>query len=283
MPDARSLRLAAQLKIPVSTYLASGSEAAGRSDLASRPRRSVRQRLPRSCHFASEIPAVRTIVWVKLARELERRLERLVDGISATVFRGKMHPVDMANRLLRAVDLAVVDGPFGPEIGNHLRVHVHPGELAQDVDLAGLEHELSMAVTDLAEERGIRTRGAMQVTVVPDPAVRSGSVSVDTKHVEAPQPAWAQLISPDANQVAELTDNRCVIGRSDDADAVMWQPEISRHHALIWRAEGRAHIQDLGSSNGTSLNGVAVSTRPIPITPGDQLTLGPASFTFRVL
>ena len=39
-----------------------------------------------------------------LARELERRLERLVDGATAAVFRGRMHPVDMAEHLVRPVE-----------------------------------------------------------------------------------------------------------------------------------------------------------------------------------
>ena len=45
-----------------------------------------------------------------LARELERRLERLVDGATAAVFRGKMHPVDMAEHLVRQVDFMQVVG-----------------------------------------------------------------------------------------------------------------------------------------------------------------------------
>ena len=221
-------------------------------------------------------------MYVKLARELERRLERLVDGISATVFRGKMHPVDMANRLLRAIDLTVADGPLGPEIGNDLKVRVHPGELDDQVNIGALEHELAVAVTDLAADRGIRTGGAVRVAVVPDASVRSGSISIDASHIETPQAAWAQLIAPNGS-LLELADNRSVVGRADDADAIVSHPEVSRHHALIWRAGGRTHVQDLGSVNGTVLNGAPLATGVATVAPGDQLRFGPAAFTFRVL
>jgi hypothetical protein len=220
---------------------------------------------------------------VKLARELERRLERLVDGISATVFRGKMHPVDLANRLLRAIDLAATDGPIGPQIDNQLRVRVHPNELDTELDMPALEHELAIAVSDLSTQKGIRTGGRVTVTVEPDTNVRVGSIKVDGAHRDDPLPPWAQLISPTGQNVLEVRDNRSVIGRSDDADVSVGHAEVSRHHALIWRADGRSFLQDLGSANGTTVNGTPIGTKPVAIAPGDRVTLGPAMFTFRIV
>lgn len=220
---------------------------------------------------------------MKLAREMERRLERLVDGISATVFRGKMHPVDFANRLLRAVDLAVVDGPLGPQIDNHLRVGVHPGEIEDGLSLAALEGELAAAVTDLVLQRGIRTGGAIVVSIEPDPTVRSGLIEVRASHVDAPLEPWAQLISPTGRNVLEIADNRALIGRGEEADVVINHGEISRRHAIVIRTAGRAFLQDLRSANGTYLNGVRLGEAPAPIVPGDQIALGPATFSFRQL
>ena len=220
---------------------------------------------------------------MKLARELERRLERLVDGISAAVFRGKMHPVDLANRLLRAVDLAVVDGRTGPEIGSHLTVGVQPSELEPELDVRSLEHELAAAVEALAAQQGIRTGGRVIVTVELDATVPAGSIRVDATHGDVPALPWAQLISPTGQQVLEVAENRSVVGRGDDADVVISHPEVSRNHALLWRAEGRSFILDLNSVNGTLVNGVPVGPRGVAIAPGDRLTLGPATFTFRTL
>jgi len=73
-----------------------------------------------------------------LARELERRLERLVDGASAAVFRGRMHPVDMADHLVRQVDFMQEEGDTGPIIPNRLVFRVNPTDLDAGIDRSQL-------------------------------------------------------------------------------------------------------------------------------------------------
>jgi hypothetical protein len=219
---------------------------------------------------------------MRLARELERRLERLVDGISATVFRGKMHPVDFANRLLRAVDLGAVDGPLGPQIDNALEVRVNPTELDANLDMAALEHELAAAVTELTAQGGIRTGGGVTVAIRMDDTVRVGSIRVDSAPADVAMSPWAQLISPTGLHILSIHDNRELVGRGDDVDVAISHAEVSRHHAMVFRTNGRAYLMDLGSANGTTVNGVALGTNPIAIAPGDRLTFGPTTFTFRI-
>ena len=220
---------------------------------------------------------------MKLARELEKRLERLVDGLSATVFRGKMHPVDLANRLVRTIDLSVDEGPAGPGIDNDLTVRVNPGELDPNLDVRMLERELAATVADVAAERGWRTGGPIRVEVRPDAAVGAGSVAVDGTHNPGPMPPWGQLLDAATGRAMDLADNRVVVGRAEDADVVLPEPEVSRRHALVVRQSRRAWIQDLGSINGTWLNGVPVGDKPVQIAPGDSIRLGPATFSYRTL
>ena len=56
--------------------------------------------------------------------------------------------------------------------------------------------------------------------------------------------------------------------------------EISRRHALIWREGGLAYIEDLGSSNGTTLNGRRVGQEPEELTAGDVVELAGNAFRF---
>ena len=93
---------------------------------------------------------------------------------------------------------------------------------------------------------------------------------------------WAQLISPTGRHILDIRDNRELIGRGEEADVVIGHAEVSRHHALVFRTGGRAYLADLGSVNGTTVNSVALGTNPIPIAPGDRLTFGPTTFTFRI-
>ena len=102
---------------------------------------------------------------MQLAREIERRLERLVDGASAAVFRGKMHPVDMADRLLRQADFVVVQGQTGPEIPNRWLLRINPSDVPPEIDPEELDRELTHAVTEFADFAQIRTYHISATTV----------------------------------------------------------------------------------------------------------------------
>jgi len=67
---------------------------------------------------------------------------------------------------------------------------------------------------------------------------------------------------------------RVRIGREVvDNDLVLDDPSVSRHHALIEALDGGFQLKDLGSSNGTFLNGMRLD-RPRQLATGDQLKVG---------
>lgn len=76
----------------------------------------------------------------------------------------------------------------------------------------------------------------------------------------------------------ELTKPVLVIGRGTDADVVLDDPGVSRRHAEIHLVDGRARIIDLGSTNGTFVDGEkqAVST----LREGSSITIGRTRMTF---
>ncbi|QDV32585.1 FHA domain-containing protein [Tautonia plasticadhaerens] len=69
-----------------------------------------------------------------------------------------------------------------------------------------------------------------------------------------------------------------VLGRGSDCDRVLDEPTISEHHARIWRSGGSAYLEDLGSSNGTFLNGRRLGRRPVTVRTGDVIGLGSCEF-----
>ena len=70
------------------------------------------------------------------------------------------------------------------------------------------------------------------------------------------------------------------IGRSDKNDIVLSDDLASRHHAMLQRSgEGQFYISDLGSSNGTLVNGVRI-TVPVILRPGALIAIGIHEFTF---
>jgi pSer/pThr/pTyr-binding forkhead associated (FHA) protein len=73
-----------------------------------------------------------------------------------------------------------------------------------------------------------------------------------------------------------------VLGRSGGCDLHVAEAEVSRHHALLWCEMGATWITDLGTANGTFVNGDPVD-EPIGIAGGDVLAFGPASFVFKAV
>jgi hypothetical protein len=70
------------------------------------------------------------------------------------------------------------------------------------------------------------------------------------------------------------------IGRTRKNDVCIPAPFMSAGHARIFFADGEFYIEDLGSTNGTLLNGKHVGNYTLPIKDGDKLTFGNIKFVF---
>lgn len=73
-------------------------------------------------------------------------------------------------------------------------------------------------------------------------------------------------------RIFELEKETVVLGRGEDADLMLPNISVSRHHAqILWDGQA-ASIKDLGSSNGTLVNGKLVET--VALSSGDEILLG---------
>jgi hypothetical protein len=70
----------------------------------------------------------------------------------------------------------------------------------------------------------------------------------------------------------EFRQEHVVLGRARDADFRVQDPNVSRRHAMIYWDQGRVFLKDLGSTNGTLLNGRPVSSGVV--SSGDIITIG---------
>ncbi|WP_329308548.1 FHA domain-containing protein [Streptomyces microflavus] len=109
-----------------------------------------------------------------------------------------------------------------------------------------------------------------------DGAVLSLQVPGDDEATDDAVPAQLHVVAgPDAGGVHLLHGGRIRIGRSAEADVPLDDPDVSRLHCAVTVSEdGRVSVADLGSTNGTSLDGAEVRDQPVRFPPGALLRLG---------
>lgn len=144
--------------------------------------------------------------------------------------------------------------------------------------VSGPEGSLGGGATVLyaGRERLDPQRCALGEPPLVDGTVLSLQVPGEDEAADDPVPARLHVVAgPDAGGVHLLHGGRIRIGRSAEADVPLDDPDVSRLHCAVTVAEdGRVSVADLGSTNGTSLDGADVHDRPVRLAPGALLRLG---------
>jgi DNA-binding winged helix-turn-helix (wHTH) protein len=156
-----------------------------------------------------------------------------------------------------------------------IRQELWPGTAVSDSTLATVANELRAALgEDPKRPRFLRTvhgRGYAFCGVATEaPAARAG----------APAGRVYRLVLEDRE--ISLHEGENVLGRVEDGVVWIESPTVSRRHARIVIADGRAVLEDLGSKNGTFRGGKRISD-PAFLSDGDEIRLGRVGMTVRVV
>lgn len=235
----------------------------------------------------------------------ERRLERLVEGAFAKAFRSGLQPVEVGRRLTREMDLRRTVAPRGTLAPNHFDVRLSHDDQDRFLPIEEeLIAELISVARDHARSEGYSFLGPVSITLDADDALSPGTMRVNGEMERAVADAGAAarsmpdrtpaarvpastgaalgggavLILPDGREIA-ISDRPVVMGRMPGCEVVLGDPNVSRRHAEV-RASGRGWVvSDLGSTNGTKVNGVRISGSE-PLRPGDEIRVGATSLRF---
>jgi len=188
---------------------------------------------------------------VSVVRGLEQRLEQLLEGVAGRVFSGRLHPSEIAGKLAREADFARFEHKTGPATANAYTIMVHPRDLS--VDPNDLERTLADEMTRYTTEEGLRLEGPVVVSIKTSQEVSPGNVICHVEVTPGPAVVWARLVGDGGT--LDVGRNRALIGRAPENDVVITGEDVSRRHALIWRQGGIVSMRDLGSSNGTFIDG----------------------------
>jgi hypothetical protein len=241
---------------------------------------------------------------VGVLQRFERKLEGLVQGAFTRAFGGWVEPVEVAAALTReaedkkaivAAGRVLVPNAYVVELGRSDADRLHEYD-------EPLRQELATMVRETAQEQGWSFVGPVEVRFeeVPDLGtgafrIRSAAVPGQVEaaphapHEAAPhqEPAAGHVRTVAAPPAGFLDGPhgryvlraRTVVGRGEDNDLVLADTGVSRRHAeLLTSAEGTL-VRDLGSTNGTWVNGVRVHEQLLD--DGDRLTVGTTQLVFR--
>ncbi len=213
---------------------------------------------------------------MSVVRGLERRLEKLLEGVAGRVFSGRLHPSEIAGKLAREADLARFEHETGPATANAYTIMVHLRDLSTDP--RDLEKTLAIEMTRYTAEQGLRLEGPITVSIKASDSVSPGNVVCDVEVVPGQTVAWARLVSE--GETLDVGSNRSVVGRAPECDVVVTGDNVSRQHALIWREGGAISIKDLYSSNGTYVDGQLIGQEGVDIHPGSVIGFGDRRYRF---
>lgn len=216
-----------------------------------------------------------------LLDNFERGLERAVNGAFAKTFKSGLQPIEITSALRRELDTkAAVVARDRILVPNKFTVRLSRTDFERMSGLgATLIDELTQLVQQHATAQHYSFAGGISITLAEDPKLSQGMIDIDSVNVQGAV-AWNPVLDI-AGKRYPITHSRTVIGRGSEADITVDDTGISRKHVEILWDGSRAQVNDLGSTNGSLLNGVPVDRAPLP--PDSVIDIGRTRIVFRVL
>lgn len=237
---------------------------------------------------------------------VERSFENLFDGLFSRAFKSGVKPLQLGRKLLQVVDQErEVDAQGRRVVPNSYVIHLSTQDREGFADLEPtLLQELTAALREYISQEGYHVDGKARVALHTNPDLRRGKFEVECRNIVADTPAEPASVESPATptltvvpsppsafdhppavltlpggQRIELHEGHYVLGRHLQNDIVLNDTNVSRRHAEFVSAAGEVTVKDLGSTNGTKVNGVLVTNEQL-LQHGDVINFGTAQVRF---
>ncbi len=245
---------------------------------------------------------------------LEGSLEKYIEAFFKDKSGVRVQPVEIAKKIAREMRDSRRVSISKVYVPNQYTVHLHPSgwEIISNFSSL-LAKELQEYARQKAEEKKYTLAGPPLVKFIPDEELAAGSIKVESVFSEVNAGEESSFAKedviestqrftpvkgaagtgtgvifgrlqvsdgPDKGKTFDLKAVSIVIGRREDCDIVFQDMSVSRRHARLELHRNRYTVFDLGSTNGTMVNGARISKKILE--PGDTLVLGATICTFKV-
>lgn len=250
---------------------------------------------------------------------IERFFERLFERPTARLFHTHVQPVQIQRRIERAMEAGRRPTAGRTVVPNRFTVHLHPEDLDTLSGLSdGLASGLADEALSFARAHRYALLDRPSVDVVADPTIQRADIRVEAREavsgpaipagsgtdgsrIEAdgsdpsPDPtatavftlpqantprALLKVVDPDGQERSLPIEGDVSIGRSEDNTLVARDASVSRHHGRIVARRGTLVYVDLGSTNGSRVNGESITEVVLGV--GDQIDIGDTTLLLEV-
>ena len=211
----------------------------------------------------------------------EKGLERIVTGAFSKAFKSELQPIEIAAAIKGEMDSKA-------SIVSRERI-IAPNAYTVNLSSADFKRMQSLGESLLFELNDQATRHALRqkfqfgagllINVAEDGSLSLGQVRV-TSNTAAVAVEWTPSLEVDGQRYI-LAKSRTVVGRDESADIQVKDNGLSRaHFEMLWDGS-KAGVRDLGSTNGTKINGRAITE--VGIAADTMIQAGHSDFVFRLI
>jgi hypothetical protein len=213
---------------------------------------------------------------VSFFAKLEHFCASLIERAFAKTFPSDLEPAQIARKLVATMEAQTRDDDGSLRAPGRYEVYVNPTDFERLAEHRQyLERAWADVLRNLATKVGIAfDEGRASVVMaarsdVPVGAVEIGQMAGTLETVRSFRLRTLEGVPPDGLYALHGTLR---IGRSEESEIVLLDPGVSRTHAIVEIAGGKAFVRDLGSTNGTFLNGRRIEAEALR--DGDELRFG---------
>ena len=211
----------------------------------------------------------------------EKGLERIVTGAFSKTFKSELQPIEISSAIKGEMDakasIVARDRILAP---NTFTVYLSSADFKRMQELGeALLIELNDQATRHATRQKFQFGAALMINIVEDGSLNMGQVRITSATAKV-DVEWTPTLEVDGQRYV-ISASRTVVGRDASADIQVADNGLSRKHFEILWDGAKAGIRDLGSTNGTKVDGRAISEGPLQ--SESQISAGRSAFTFRIV